>query len=156
MSVRPFAVIHLGLGLLIGFAGSAAADDAATGATLVKKACTTCHALEAPAEPRQGPNLVGVFGRKAGTLPGFQYSAGFRAGAKDIVWDEANLDRWLTNPQAMIPGAVMLYKQAKPDKRRAIIAYLKTRHKRKRGRREAGPALGGTPSRSRSSPSRRR
>lgn len=116
----------VGAALVFGLSGHAGADDVETGAALVQKACTTCHSLVTPAEPRQGPNLVGVYGRKAGTLPGFSYSPGFQAGDKGIVWDEANLDRWLTNPQAMFPGAVMLYKQANPDKRRAIIAFLKT------------------------------
>ena len=121
----PFAAM-LSVALLPGLSGAACADDVATGAALVQKACTTCHSLVTPAEPRQGPNLVGVYGRKAGVLPGFTYSPGFQAGAKGIVWDEANLDRWLTNPQAMFPGATMLYKQANPDKRRAIIAFLMT------------------------------
>ncbi|HET6160727.1 MAG TPA: cytochrome c, partial [Dongiaceae bacterium] len=87
----------------------------------------TCHVAAAQAEPRQGPNLFGVVGRTAGTLPGFTYSAAFAAGDKGIVWDESTLDRWLTNPQSVIPGAVMLYKQADPDKRRLVIEYLKTR-----------------------------
>jgi cytochrome c len=126
MHGRLLGAVLFGAGLSLGFSAAAGADDVATGATLVKKACTTCHSLVTPAEPRQGPNLVGVYGRTAGTLPGFSYSPGFQAGAKGIIWDEANLDRWLTNPQAMLPGAVMLYKQANPDKRRAIIAFLKT------------------------------
>ena len=48
-----------------------------------------------------------------------------RACQADFVWDEARLDAWLTNPQAVIPGAVMAYRQAKPETRAAIIAYLK-------------------------------
>jgi cytochrome c len=126
MHGRPFRSALLGIGLSLALSGVAAADDAADGAALVKKACTTCHSLVTPSAPRQGPNLAGVFGRKACSIPGFKYSPGFLAGCKDVVWDEANLDRWLTNPQAMLPGAVMLYKQADPDKRRAIIAFLKT------------------------------
>jgi cytochrome c len=126
MHGRLLGAAWLGLGLLLGCSGPAGAGDVATGAALVQKACTTCHSLVTPAEPRQGPNLVGVFGRAAGTLPGFSYSPGFQAGAKGFVWDEANLDRWLTNPQAMFPGSTMLYKQANPDKRKAIIAFLMT------------------------------
>ena len=126
MHGRLLGAVFFSAGLSLGLPAAAGADDVATGAALVKKACTTCHSLVTPAEKRQGPNLVGVYGRAAGTLPGFSYSPGFQAGAKGILWDEANLDRWLTNPQAMFPGAVMLYKQANPDKRRAIIAFLKT------------------------------
>jgi cytochrome c len=81
----------------------------------------------ADAAPRQGPNLFGVVGRKAGEVAGFKYSPAFAAGSGAIVWDESTLDRWLADPQSVIPGAVMPYKQADPDKRRLVIEYLKTR-----------------------------
>jgi cytochrome c len=107
----------------------AAADqvDPAAAETQFKKSCGTCHVADAEAGPRQGPNLFGVVGRQAGAATGFAYSAAFAAGSGGIVWDEGTLDRWLTDPQSVIPGAVMLYKQADPDKRRLVIEYLKTR-----------------------------
>ena len=43
----------------------------------------------------------------------------------DFAWDDARLDAWLTNPQEMIPGAVMAYRQSRPETRAAVIAYLK-------------------------------
>jgi cytochrome c len=93
------------------------------GATLFKQQCATCHTLD-PAEPlRQGPPLAKVVGRPAGKVDGFHYSPGLAKA--DFVWDEAKLDTWLTNPQAMIPDAFMAYRQAKPETRAAIIAYLK-------------------------------
>jgi len=96
--------------------------SAPDGKALFRNQCATCHADAKDAPGRQGPNLYGVVGRKAGTEPGFQYSSGFaKAG---FVWDEAHLDAWLTNPQAVIPGAVMLYRQAKPAVRHAVIQYL--------------------------------
>jgi cytochrome c len=104
-------------------------DDTAAppdGATLFLNQCGTCHTVEHGAAPRQGPNLAGVVGRKAGSLPGFAYSEGFAKA--DWTWDAARLDAWLTNPQAIIPGAVMLYKQADPATRAAIIDWLKERH----------------------------
>ena len=61
--------------------------------------------------------------RQAGKVEGFHYSQ-LLANA-DFVWDDARLDAWLTNPQAVIPGAIMTYRQAKPETRAAIIAYLK-------------------------------
>lgn len=64
-----------------------------------------------------------IVGRSAGKADGFHYSPAF-ANA-DFVWDEARLDAWLTNPQQIIPGAVMAYRQSKPETRAAIIAYLK-------------------------------
>ncbi len=93
------------------------------GATLFKQQCATCHTNNETDPVRQGPSLFRIVGRRAGSIDGFKYSAGFAKA--DFVWDEAKLDAWITNPQAMIPGAVMAYRQAKPEVRTAIIAYLK-------------------------------
>jgi cytochrome c len=87
--------------------------------------CATCHSLD-PAEPRQGPMLAHVFGRHAGSVAGFKYSPGF-AGA-DFVWDDAHLDAWLADPQKLIPGSVMLYRQPDAATRRGVIAWLKEQH----------------------------
>jgi cytochrome c len=92
-------------------------------ATLFANQCGVCHSLNPADPPRQGPLLRGVFDRTAGSLRGFKYSPGFATAG--FIWDEPHLDRWLTNPQALIPGAVMLYKQADPKIRLAIIQYLK-------------------------------
>jgi cytochrome c len=95
------------------------------GATLFRNQCAACHTIAQGGPPGQGPNLFGVVGRKAGSVKGFAYSPGF---AKvDFVWDEPHLDAWLTNPQAVIPNAIMMYSQAKPAVRHAIIVYLETR-----------------------------
>ena len=96
------------------------------GPTLFKQQCATCHTNNLTDPVRQGPSLFGVIGRRAGSVDGFHYSAGFAKA--DFVWDDAKLDAWITNPQAMIPGAVMAYQQAKPETRVAIIAYLKELH----------------------------
>jgi cytochrome c len=93
------------------------------GATLFKQQCATCHTTNLSDPVRQGPSLFNVIGRRAGTANGFHYSAGFAKA--DFLWDEARLDAWMTNPQEMIPGAVMAYRQAKSEVRAAIIAYLK-------------------------------
>ena len=112
---------------LLAAAASADATDLGAAEAQFKKSCGTCHVAVAEAGTRQGPNLFGVVGRKAGSVPGFKYSPALAAGGGDIIWDEGTLDRWLTDPQSVIPGAVMLYKQADPDKRRLVIDYLKTR-----------------------------
>jgi len=96
------------------------------GAALFKQQCATCHTTNASDPARQGPTLFNIVGREAGTIEGFRYSAGF-ATAK-FKWDEQKLDEWLTKPQAMIPGAVMPYRQAKPEIRIAIVNYLKELH----------------------------
>lgn len=101
-------------------------DSKLDGAALFANQCGTCHTVEHGAAPRQGPNLGGVYGRHAGTLPGFAYSAGFAQA--DWTWDATHLDKWLTNPQAMVPGAVMLYRQADPAVRKTVIDWLKEQH----------------------------
>jgi cytochrome c len=93
------------------------------GPTLFKQQCATCHTTNLTDPVRQGPSLFKVIGRKAGTAEGFHYSPGFAKA--DFAWDETKLDAWLTNPQEVIPGAVMSYRQAKPETRAAVIAYLK-------------------------------
>jgi cytochrome c len=96
------------------------------GAALFKQQCATCHTTNASDPARQGPTLFNIVGREAGTIEGFRYSAGFAA-AK-FKWDEQKLDAWLTDPQAVIPGAVMPYRQAKSEIRTAIVSYLKELH----------------------------
>lgn len=93
------------------------------GAALFKQQCATCHTTNTSDAVRQGPSLDKIVGRHAGKADGFKYSAGFTKA--DFVWDDTHLDAWLTNPQAVIPGAVMVYRQARPETRAMIIAYLK-------------------------------
>jgi cytochrome c len=93
------------------------------GATLFKQQCATCHTTNLSDPVRQGPSLFKIVGRPAGKVEGFHYSPGF--GKADFVWDDTKLDVWLANPQEMIPGAIMAYRQTRPETRAAIIAYLK-------------------------------
>ncbi|MVT72584.1 c-type cytochrome [Bradyrhizobium cajani] len=93
------------------------------GATLFKQQCVVCHTTNLSEPLRQGPPLLKIVGRPAGKVDGFRYSENLAKA--DFAWDEARLDAWLTNPQAVIPGVVMAYRQAKPETRAAIIAYLK-------------------------------
>jgi cytochrome c len=94
--------------------------------TVFRNQCGTCHTLSASDPVRQGPPLGGVFGRKAGSVLNFKYSAGFAN--VDFEWDAQRLDAWLTKPQAVIPGAVMAYSQANPSTRHTIIDWLKEQH----------------------------
>jgi cytochrome c len=96
------------------------------GATLFKQQCGTCHTTALSEPMRQGPPLVGIIGRRAGTIDRFHYSPGFAKA--EFIWDDTLLDAWLTNPQEVIPGTVMAYRQAKPEVRTAIITYLKELH----------------------------
>ena len=96
------------------------------GATLFLRQCGTCHSLKSSDPPRQGPNLAGVIGRPVGSIAGFNYSPGYATAG--FTWDEARLDPYLTNPQAVIPGSIMMYRQANAGVRHAIIEYLKDQH----------------------------
>jgi cytochrome c len=96
------------------------------GPALFKQQCATCHTNNLTDPVRQGPSLFGIIGRRAGSAEGFHYSPAFAKA--DFSWDDARLDAWISNPQAMLPGAVMAYRQAKPEVRAAIIAYLKELH----------------------------
>ena len=75
--------------------------------------------------PPFGPNLRGVVGRPAGSVEGYSYSKTMMATLKGMVWNEAALNVWITNPQAWVPGVYMFYKQPDPEIRRKIILYLK-------------------------------
>lgn len=74
-----------------------------------------------------GPNLHGLFGRKAGSVQGFAYSEAMKASG--IVWDAKTLDRYLAAPTATVPGTRMVAKVGNPARRAALIAYLKAETK---------------------------
>jgi cytochrome c len=89
------------------------------GATLFKQQCATCHFTKLSEPARQGPSLFRIVGSPAGKVDGFHYSVGFAKA------DFARDDAWLANPEAIIPGAIVAYRQPKAETRAAIIAYLK-------------------------------
>lgn len=113
-------------GLLVFCAAAQSAQQApdpaalARGATIYER-CAACHAIE---RNRTGPQHCGLFGRRAGTAPGFSdYSDAMRHSG--IVWDAKTLDRFLRNPAAMVPGTMMGYAGiADPRERADLIAWL--------------------------------
>jgi cytochrome c len=96
-----------------------AAGDAARGETVYRD-CMICHSLD---RNEIGPMHRNVFGRKAGTVQGYDYSAALKASS--IVWNEATLDRWLTDPQAVVPGTKMTFSLDDAQERADVIAFLK-------------------------------
>jgi cytochrome c len=97
------------------------AGDAARGRLVFQRRCMGCHALD---ENREGPMLRGVYGRKAGSVAGFHYSAGLmRSG---LTWDAATLDQWLMDPDAMVRDNKMSFETPKAEDRRDLIAYLQS------------------------------
>lgn len=82
--------------------------------------CLACHAL---AYDRTGPRHCGLFGRRAGSVKGFAYSAAMQSA--DIIWNARTLDRFLANPTQAVPGTSMGYAGVTDTRERAaLIAYL--------------------------------
>jgi cytochrome c len=107
---------------LTGPQAGAATGDPERGAEMFRS-CTACHSL-APGEHRTGPSLAGIFGREAGTIPGFtRYSLALEQA--DVTWNEKTLDAWLADPRAFIPGNRMTFRGIEDQHARAdLIAYL--------------------------------
>ena len=97
------------------------AGDVSRGRALFDKRCTTCHV-----NTDMGPKYRGLIGRKAGTVAGFEYSPALQAAG--IVWSEELIDKWLTNPDKLVPGNLMGFRVRDPQERADVIAYLKTRN----------------------------
>jgi cytochrome c len=116
---------------LVALSGSAfAAGDAAKGKEVFAK-CGICHQVGPGAKTLIGPELNGIVGRKAASIADFAgYSAGMKKlGESGFVWTEENIDKWITDPKAMIPDSMMaLAFPGLPDatERANVIAYLKT------------------------------
>jgi cytochrome c len=112
--------------------------DPIRGAT-VFQACAACHST-APREHMTGPSLANIWRRKAGTVEGFlRYSDAMKH--VDIVWSEATLDRWLSNPEALIPGTSMTFPGLRDSKaRKDVIAYLRAASE---GKAPTTPSRGG-------------
>ena len=122
--VMSFAV---GGAVLAVLSGSAfAAGDAEKGKQVVKK-CGMCHQIGPDAKSLVGPPLTGVVGRKAASVPDFTYSPGLKKLADSgLTWTDANLDKYLTDPKAMVPGSPMALALPDAADRADVIAYLKT------------------------------
>ncbi len=117
--------ILLGLALMLAPTMALAEGDAALGKTVFKK-CMACHAADKE-QNKVGAHLVGIVGRKAGSVEGFKYSEAMIAkGTEGFVWDEANLALYLKDPKGFIPGNKMAFAGLKKDDEIAnVIAYLK-------------------------------
>ncbi len=89
------------------------------GARLFTERCSGCHALD---RVKIGPPLGTVFDRIAGSVPDYPYSPALKHA--QLTWTIANLDRWLANPQALVPGNKMPIKILETNTRRDIVAYL--------------------------------
>ena len=104
--------------------GSAAqattAGDPVRGQAVFEKRCTGCHALT---QNHEGPRLQGVYGRPSASIPNFPYSDALKNA--HLVWNDQSLEKWLTDPDAFLPGDNMDFRVVKPQERKDLIAYLK-------------------------------
>jgi cytochrome c len=94
--------------------------DTSRGQALFEKRCVGCHSLTANHE---GPKLQDVFGRAAGSVADYAYSPSLKKAS--VMWDEATLDKWLTDPDTFVPGNNMDFLVSKPQERKDLIAFLR-------------------------------
>lgn len=112
--------------LIISALTPAHGQDASAGQKLFRSQCSICHSPR-PGRNIIGPSLFGVVGRHSGLAPNFHYSqANLHSG---LTWNPTTLDRYLTNPQQVVPGTLMTFPGLKnPEQRADVIAYLATLH----------------------------
>jgi cytochrome c len=104
--------------------GSASAQDAAAGERIFAQ-CRTCHQIGETAKNAIGPNLNGLFGRKAGSVEGYSYSPAYKA-LENKIWAEDNFTVYIKDPRGVTPGTKMVYAGLKDETQIAnLIAFLK-------------------------------
>jgi cytochrome c len=107
------------------FSFSAFADGDAAAGKQVFSQCTLCHGAK-KGENKIGPSLWDVYGRKSGSVEGYNYSDAVKK--LNVTWDDETLMKWLDNPSAMAPGTKMVFRLPSEKQRKDVIAYLKTLH----------------------------
>lgn len=101
---------------------TALAADAEAGKAVFNR-CKICHAVEAGKPTTVGPNLHGLFGRKAGSVDNYAYSEAMKQSG--IVWNDETLAKYLRSPRTAVPGTKMAFPGLKDDKQMAdLLAYL--------------------------------
>ncbi len=99
----------------------ALAGNALQGKAIYEAKCSACHSVD---DNRVGPKHAGVVGRKAGSVADYDYSSAVQQSR--VVWTQANLLRWLTEPEQVIPGQKMGYRLGVAQERADVVQYLAT------------------------------
>ncbi len=122
VAVAAFAVLGAAVGGPLARPVTASPPpDAAAGKAIFAR-CAICHSVAA-GQNKIGPSLAGVVGRKAAGVPNFNYSPAMKA--SNLTWTPDNLDAYLSNPRAKVPGNKMIFAGlTKPADRANVIAYL--------------------------------
>jgi cytochrome c len=99
--------------------------EAASEQQVFNNACRTCHTTK-EGDNRQGPNLYRIIGRKAGSLPDYNYSSAMKSAG--FVWDQEKLERFIASPDEVVPGNNMKPYSglASTDDRTKVIAFLQS------------------------------
>jgi cytochrome c len=95
--------------------------NAVQGKAIYEAKCSACHS---PEDNTVGPKHAGVLGRKSGSVKGYDYSP--ELARSKVVWTQAKLISWLTDPEALIPGQRMGYRLGLAQERADVVAYLAT------------------------------
>jgi len=118
MRVKAFGLVAAS------FMATSAGHAQTVSAPIAFAVCAGCHSVQ-PGKTVFGPSLAGLAGRKAGSVPGYAYSAALKASG--LTWNAATLDRWLKGPQRLVPGTRMPFPGMQDAKaRKAVISYLMT------------------------------
>jgi cytochrome c len=108
----------------VGAGASLAEGDVAKGKAVFERQCAICHTVEKGGDNRYGPNLFGMVGRKAGTVPGFAYSNAFKTRA-NWEWTEDAIGGWAMFPSTMVPGTAMgIFQGIAERDRDDLVVYL--------------------------------
>ena len=120
---KHFAAALAAAALLAASPALAAGDPAAGEKVFKDHLCFACHKFEA-GKNGVGPSLHGVFGRKAGEAPGYEYSDALKKSG--LTWTPENLDKWVQGPQNLVAGVKMMLAKPVADAkdRENLIAYL--------------------------------
>ena len=124
--IFSFSYLFAGIVFLLVSVSSVLANDALLkrGQQLFKK-CVHCHTYNKHHDHRIGPNLYGMFGRKAGAISDYDYSEAWKTA--NFIWTDQTLDTYLKAPHKMIPNNRMPFNGlSKPQDRRALINYMRT------------------------------
>ena len=126
MWMLPVVIVALAASSVSLLPSPAAAQDAAAGQRVFNQ-CRACHTVEQGGRNGVGPNLHGVFGRRAAAVEGFRYSAPMRQKAEGgLIWTEENLRPYLQNPREVVPGTAMAFAGLRNEQQlNDLITYLK-------------------------------
>ena len=121
---RRLLVVAVAIGVPV-MCAAGPKPDVEHGKAIFTTVCNVCHSNQKTGGPNQGPNLLGVVGRKAGSQPEFAgYSPALKA--SNITWSEKTLNKFLMDPMAKVPGTLMPIQIADDKTRADVIAYLAT------------------------------